>query len=242
MSVRAGNSELLSRIFLAFGIQLIGNDQIGKSRFFLPLLACASLLVLPQIAFAERVQPTVGAGVKTAATGPDWSQLTVAQQQALAPLAPTWKTGMSEPQKRKWIEISKNFGGLAPEAQATLHSRMTQWVALSPQERAQARLNFGKTNELAKQLTPEEKKAQWETYQALPAGEKQRLAATASPKPAGAATAIKPVPPQKLVAALLQASSKPAPVFSPKPALTPLNVPAPQPALPAPPASPLSQR
>ena len=242
MSVQAGDLGLLSRIFLALDIQRMSNDQIGKSQFILSLLACASLLVLPQAGLAQSAQPSAGAGVKTAATSPDWSQLTVAQQQALAPLALTWKTGMSEPQKRKWIEISKNFSGLAPEAQATLHSRMTQWVALSPQERAQARLNFGKTNELAKQLTPEEKKAQWETYQALPAEERQRLAATASPKPAGAATAIKPVAPQKLVTVPTQASSKPALSPSSRLVPAPLSVPAPQPALSAPPASPLPQR
>ena len=90
---------------------------------------------------------------------------------------------MSEPQKRKWLEISKNYSALTPQGQATLNSRMNEWVALSPQQRAQARLNFGKTKELSRQLTPEEKKAKWEAYQALSPEEKQKLAAIASPKP-----------------------------------------------------------
>lgn len=79
-----------------------------------------------------------------------------------------------------------------------MHSRMNEWVAMSPQDRAAARLNFAKTKELSKQLTPDEKKAKWETYQALSPEEKAKLAAKASPKPTGAATAVKPVPTQKL--------------------------------------------
>ena len=79
-----------------------------------------------------------------------------------------------------------------------MHSRMNEWVAMSPQDRAAARLNFAKTKELSKQLTPDEKKAKWETYQALSPEEKAKLAAKGSPKPTGAATAVKPVPTQKL--------------------------------------------
>ena len=184
---------------------------------FSSLLVLAGFVVSAQTSLAQVAQAPQSAtpsssarvGGKTAAIGLPWSQLTPAQQQALAPLAPTWDTGMSESQKRKWLEISKNYNGLTPQAQATLNSRMREWAALSPQERAQARLNFGKINETARELTPEEKKAKWEAYQALTAEEKQRLAATASPKPAGAATATKPVAPQKLVTVPLRAASKP---------------------------------
>ncbi len=121
------------------------------------------------------------------------------QQQALRPLAASWNT-ISEQQKRKWLQLSNNYPSLSPAEQATLHGRMNGWVSLSPQQRAQARLNFGKTQELSKQLTPEEKRAQWQTYQALSPEEKQKLAAKASPRPTGAATAVKPVSPQKLAA------------------------------------------
>lgn len=196
------------------------------ARLVLSLLVLAGFLVTVQTSFAQVApapQPaapssSARAGIKPAAAGLVWSQLTPSQQQALAPLAPTWNTGMSEPQKRKWLEISKNYSGLAPQAQATLNSRMKEWAALSPQERAQARLNFGKINETARELTPEEKKAKWEAYQALTPEEKQKLAATASPKPAGAATAAKPVAPQKLVAVPYRAASKPDAMLAPKPA------------------------
>ena len=102
------------------------------------------------------------------------------QQQTLKPLASSWVT-LTEAHKRKWLEVSKNYPSLPPEGQATMHSRMSEWAALSPQQRTEARLNFAKTRELSKQLTAEEKKAKWETYQALSAEEKQKLAAKASP-------------------------------------------------------------
>ncbi|MDB5929358.1 MAG: putative transrane protein [Polaromonas sp.] len=182
---------------------------------------------------ASPASAAVTATGSPASSGPAWSELSPLQQKALAPLASSWNTGMSEAQKRKWLEISKNYAALPPEGQATLNSRMSDWVSLSPQQRAQARLNFGKTKELSKQLTPEEKKAKWEAYQALSPEERQKLASKASPKPTGAATAIKPVSPQKLAVLPAQAASrpgnKPAPKIMPSP-------PAPLPGTPALPA------
>lgn len=211
---------------------------VALLRALLSGLAFAAWLAWSPSAYSQLQRPSSSASApasgKLPATGPAWSQLTPSQQQALAPLASSWNTGMSEPQKRKWLEISKNYGGLTPQAQATLNSRMNEWVALSPQQRAQARLNFGKTVELSREITPEEKKARWEAYQALSAEEKQKLAATASPRPSGAATAVKPVAPQKLAAVPAQAASsqvfKPAPKISHFPA-GPASAPA------APPAS-----
>lgn len=125
-------------------------------------------------------------------TKPLWSELTPAQQQALAPLLPKWDT-VSEAQKRKWLALSRNFPKMAGAEQAKLHSRMAEWVALSPQQRTEARLNFGET----KQLSPDDKKAKWEAYQALTPEEKSKLAAGAA-KPPATAAAIKPVAPEKL--------------------------------------------
>ncbi len=141
------------------------------------------------------------------------------QQQTLKPLASSWAT-LTAAHKRKWLEVSKNYPSLPPEGQATMHSRMNEWVALSPKQRAEARLNFAKTKELSKQLTAEEKKVKWETYQALSAEEKQKLAAKAPPRPTGAAPAVKPVAPQKL-ATLPARNVKPEAGIAPKNAVTP---------------------
>jgi Protein of unknown function (DUF3106) len=164
----------------------------------LPLMKAA----VPQAA-ASAGKAASNAGVpvpvKPISSKPAWSELTPLQQTTLQPLAASW-AALSEPQKRKWLKISKGYPSLPPEGQTTMHSRMNEWVALSPQERSVARLNFAKTKELARQLTPDEKKAKWASYQALSAEEKQKLAAKGTVPAGGAAPAIKPVAKQKLAA------------------------------------------
>ena len=139
---------------------------------------------------AKSLAPAVA--VQTEAP-PKWQELTPAQQQSLKPLAANWST-IGEAQKRKWIAVSKNYPSLSAPEQAKLHSRMTEWVSLSARQRAEARLNFAET----KKLSPNEKAANWQAYQALSPEEKQKLAAKAVPKPTGAAAAVRPVAPQKL--------------------------------------------
>lgn len=187
---------------------------------FLPVLAVAQTSA-PATSVAPKVAASKAAAAKpaapVAASKPAWAELTAPQQQALKPLSATWNS-ISEPQKRKWLAVSKNYPTLQPTEQTTMHSRMNEWVNMSPQDRAAARLNFAKTKELSKQLTPDEKKAKWETYQALSPEEKAKLAAKASPKPAGAATAVKPVPTQKL--AVTPKSLPPLPKVPPGAAVT----------------------
>lgn len=126
---------------------------------------------------------------------PDWKELTPAQQGSLQPLQSGWDS-FSEGHKRKWIAIAQNYATLPSAEQNKLHSRMREWASLSAREREQARLNFAETS----RLTPAEKAANWQAYQALSPEEKQKLAAKAAAKPVGAAAAVKPVAPQKLAA------------------------------------------
>ena len=171
-----------------------------RRTFYLTLVAMLPLLAqaqTPPVAAAPKAAASAAKTVATVASKPIWAELNPSQQQSLKPLAATWN-GISEAQKRKWLEVSKGYPSLPAADQAVMHSRMVEWVAMSPQQRAAARLNFAKTKELSKELTPDEKKAKWQTYQALSPEEKARLAAKATPKPAGAATAVKPVEPQKL--------------------------------------------
>jgi hypothetical protein len=119
--------------------------------------------------------------------------LTESQQQALAPLAQLWPT-MTEPHKRKWLAVSQNFTQLTADEQSTVQGRMREWAALSPQQRAAARLNYAD----AQQLLQEDKKAKWAAYQALSPETKQKLAAQQGKPLVGAAPAVKPVAPAKL--------------------------------------------
>ena len=69
-------------------------------------------------------------------TKPLWRELSPAEQQALTPLGAKWDT-ISDAQKRKWLALSQNFPKMSSEEQGKLHSRMSEWAALSPQQRTE---------------------------------------------------------------------------------------------------------
>lgn len=138
---------------------------------------------------AAAVKP-VAAKVNT----PDWKDLSPAQHTALKPLAANWPD-MTPAHKRKWLELSKNYASIPAAEQAKLHTRMSGWAALSPQQRSQARLNFAETKALTNGLTPEQRKAQWQAYQLLSPEEKKKLAANSQKAPVGTALAAKPTDP-----------------------------------------------
>jgi hypothetical protein len=128
------------------------------------------------------------------ASKPSWAELNAQQQIALKPLSPSWE-GISTPQKRKWLSVSKDFDKLQPADQAKLHARMTDWSSLSTQQRGAARQNFAQHRELTDGLTPEQRKAQWQAYQQLSPEEKRKLVESAQrPNLTGAALAAKPQP------------------------------------------------
>jgi hypothetical protein len=160
---------------------------------------------------------------------PLWRDLSARQQRALQPLAPHWDS-LTEPHKRKWLALSRNYAKLPPADQEILHSRMTEWAALSNQQRTQARFNFAEV----KQVPVDERKAKWEAYQALSEEEKRKLAARATPRP-GAAATIRPVPAQKLAplpAASPNGQHTPRIQLAPPAARPLLTAPAPAPAPP----------
>ena len=183
---------------------------------------------------------------KAVTSKPLWGGLTAEQQAALKPLAPYWN-GISEPHKRKWLALSRNFAAMTPEDQTTLHSRMTEWAGLSAQQRAQARLNFAEV----KRLPVDERKAKWEAYQALSEDEKRKLADSArSARPASVAVPTRPVPaslakgehtpriqlaPSPSAAASVPAVPSPTPVtpLVPSPMVQPAPSPAAAPPVPA---------
>ena len=152
----------------------------------------------PSVSTKEAIRP---APVRTAPAArpesrPAWTELTPQQQQSLMPLAASWRT-LGEAHKRKWLALSENFHSMPPPEQSRLHSRMAEWAVLSPQQRNTARLNFAE----AQKVAPDDKRAKWEEYQALPPEEKKRLAAgaeAAKPAPPPTAIAVQPVAKEKL--------------------------------------------
>jgi len=188
------------------------------------LLAMASLgltVAQAQTTRAEPAKAPASTAAKAASvTKPLWSELTAAQKQALQPLEPHWNI-LNVGQKRKWLVLSRNYGSMKPEDQAILRSRMTEWAALSNQQRAQARLNFAEV----KRVPADQRKAKWEQYQALSAEEKRKLAERAPVKPRGAAIPVRPVSAQKLVA--VPAAAAPPGQHVPRIQLAPPAVPVP---------------
>lgn len=127
-----------------------------------------------------------------------WDRLTPEQKTALAPLQTSWSR-LTDGHRSKWIALTRNFAAMPASEQATLQGRMRDWVALTPQQRAQARLTFGET----RTLTADDRKTSWEAYQSLSDEEKRRLAASrlaprsvaTAPRPVASAK-LAPVPPQ----------------------------------------------
>jgi hypothetical protein len=117
-----------------------------------------------------------------------WQSLSKRQKLALAPLAADWHE-LTAQQRQKWLALSRNFFELSDEEQLTLHSRMQEWAALSPRQRSQARFHFNATQSLSAQ----DKRAQWEAYQALSDQEKHKL--SSGPKPPVKSTARSFAPP-----------------------------------------------
>ena len=154
--------------------------------------------------------------IATVHAGPQWQELTPAQQKILQPLAGAWNSVAPE-RKNKWLALAQNYPNLGPAEQAKLQSRMVDWAALNQQERERARLNYAQT----KKLAPTERSATWEAYQALSAEEKQKLAEKARAKPPGAAVAPKPVAPDTLTTVPLtrRTPEQNKPAVTAKPAL-----------------------
>jgi len=165
-------------------------------------LGCANLQAWAQTNEKIETNPTLAntaSQVTQVNTGPTvnnsgWHQLSDLQRKALLPLAPHWAQ-ISPAQKNKWLAISSSFDKLSAKEQGTLHERMADWAALSPQQRALARLSFNET----KNLGANEKKSQWEAYQALSSDDKKKLAALQTTGIQGAATASVAPPPNKVM-------------------------------------------
>ena len=132
-----------------------------------------------QIPSASNAPPAPGLGA--------WQSLSKRQKLALAPLAADWHE-LTAQQRQKWLALSRNFFELSDEEQLTLHSRMKEWAALRPRQRSQARFHFNATQSLSAQ----DKRAQWEAYQALSDQEKHKLSSGPKPPVKSAARSFAP--------------------------------------------------
>jgi len=111
------------------------------------------------------------------AGGPGWGSLTNEQRTVLAPLQSDWAS-IDAPRKTKWLDLAARYPKMPPADQQRMQARMSEWARMTPQDRAQARLNF----QQAKQLPNQDRQDQWQAYQALPESERKALADRAAAK------------------------------------------------------------
>mgnify|MGYP000222809149 CR=1 FL=1 len=159
-------------------------------RVTLRLLAFCGVLGLLAAWAGHGLAQTAGQAPQAAAkaqTSGNWKQLKAHEKKALAPLAARWGE-LTETQRSKWLAIAQHFDQLSPAEQQVMQTRMTEWVALNPVQRNQARLNFN--TETVKSLSKDEKKIRWDEYQTLTDEQKRKLSAgvlttskTAAPSP-----------------------------------------------------------
>ncbi len=162
-----------------------GSERLPRVVGTLFILAALGALV-PAWGQQSSTSSAIPAPVSPIAAGPAWSDLSANQQQILTPLAPSWNA-LDPARKQKWIAVARTYPQLAPAEQAKLQGRMVEWAALSPRERAVARLNYSET----KMVPASDRAANWDAYKVLPAEDKQKLAAQAASAPKGAALAPK---------------------------------------------------
>lgn len=108
---------------------------------------------------------------------PLWTELTPAQQQALAPLAVEWNK-LDSNHKTKWLAIGNKYSMMTPEQQKRFQENIGNWAKLTPEQHRIARESYAR----AKKLNSEQKTAQWQQYQQLPEEQKEKLAADAAAK------------------------------------------------------------
>jgi hypothetical protein len=173
------------------------------AKFVKTLVAGTTLMLLAgSVVWAQSVEPAsatptaqTSLSADVSFTGPQWRELSPGQQKILQPLASKWNDLPAE-RKGKWMALTERYRTLTPADQEKLQGRMSEWAALKPRDRERARFNYAKT----KKLSPSERNADWEAYQALSPEEKKLLAAKAAAKPKGAAIAVKPVSASQLTA------------------------------------------
>lgn len=123
--------------------------------------------------------PRSEAAPASASSGPSWSEISPAQQQALRPLQRSWD-GLDAQGKRRWLGVAARFDGMSIEERALVQERMNEWARLSPRERNEARVNFRD----AREMTVGDRRERWEAYKALPEDERRSLGARSAPAPA----------------------------------------------------------
>lgn len=132
----------------------------------------ATSLLLPLAVHAQEIgtpHPAVPTGPATLDNGPastdrplDWHNLLPRQQEVLAPFAREWD-GWPPPEREGWLALVSRIPLLPPDRKVRILRRISEWAALTPEERELARANY----RLARSHSAEERARAWAQYRSL---------------------------------------------------------------------------
>lgn len=111
--------------------------------------------------------------------GLKFAMLNADEQTALRPLEKDW-AGISPDRKQKWRVLAARFPKMSVDERTRVQASMAEWARMSPEQRGKVRLQFQEANK----ASPQNRQAQWQAYQALPADQKRELATKAASTPA----------------------------------------------------------
>ena len=111
--------------------------------------------------------------------GLKFAMLSADEQAALKPLEKDW-AGISPDRKQKWRVLAARFPKMSIDERTRVQASMAEWARMSPEQRGKVRLQFQEANK----ASPQNRQAQWQAYQALPADQKRELATKAASAPA----------------------------------------------------------
>ncbi|HRO61753.1 MAG TPA: DUF3106 domain-containing protein, partial [Burkholderiaceae bacterium] len=147
----------------------VGSRRVGNVLAI--CLACAATLAGAEGGSPATSQPVAQPVVQPVAQ-PMWRELSEAQREILQPFAGQWNS-LSSSEKRSWVVLAERLPRMDAEARQRARHRIGEWAELTPEQRRIARMNY----RIASQLSPEERKAQWERYATL-TSEQQRVLRT----------------------------------------------------------------
>jgi hypothetical protein len=75
------------------------------------------------------------------AVAASWSDLTPAQQEALAPLSKDWDK-LADKDQRYYLRLARRYPALTPIQQKRMRSQLAYWSKLTPEQRERARQNY----------------------------------------------------------------------------------------------------
>ena len=160
---------------------------------------------------------------------PLWSELKAAQREVLAPLESDWN-GMPRSSKLSWLKLADRVPRMKPEEREKAQARISEWAALTPEQRRLARNNY----RLAQGLDKDERVASWEQYSSMTPEQQSVLRANGwtsntAARHAGAATGLAKQAARPLAATVQPTVSRPGKQAPPSraPAGGTITVPAP---------------